>query len=186
MDSQTVCQLARFLKTYLFCSSFQRAYVRTAAHKPEVFLSEPAAQPDPLESDGECFCQFHFDRPKGKDEACLQSLGLQSVDCIRGDSWMISRSNTVAVAMTQAISEPPGDMGIYRFTSADDLADLVHLCGRRGSDTTILAVHLAIPPTISGQERWISLPVVQLLRGNVMAIDGSVEDTFFYRLVGAD
>jgi hypothetical protein len=93
-----------------------------------------------------------------------------------------STSKTQAVVFTRSAMAPPGTMDIYRYPVADDLADLAHLCNRRGSHRSIVLVQLAISPATSGAENWTVIPVVELLRGDVIQHDGSVADSFVYKL----
>jgi hypothetical protein len=73
-------------------------------------------------------------------------------------------------------------MDIYRYPVADDVADLVYLCNRRGSHRSIVVIQLAISPATSGAGHWAAIPVVELLRGDVAQDDGLVVDSFVYKL----
>jgi hypothetical protein len=93
-----------------------------------------------------------------------------------------STSKTQAVVYTRSATAPPGTMDIYRYPIADDLADLAYICSRRGSQRSIVLVQLAISPATSGTDHWTAVPVVELLRGYVIQDDGSVADSFVYKL----
>ena len=93
-----------------------------------------------------------------------------------------SASKTQAVVFTRSAVAPPGSMDIYRFPVPDDLADLIYSCHRRGSHRSVVLVQLAISPATSDTEHWTAIPVVELLRGDVVQDDGSIADSFVYKL----
>lgn len=93
-----------------------------------------------------------------------------------------STSKTQAVVYTRSALAAPGSMDIYRYPVPDDLADLIYICSRRGSHRLIVLVQLAISPTTSGTKHWTAIPVVELLRGDVVQDDGAIADSFVYKL----
>jgi hypothetical protein len=99
---------------------------------------------------------------------------------------MDSQCNSVAVAVTKPVLALSGVMDIHRLSTADELADLVHQCRRRRSETTLVALHLVVSPTVSGLSSWTSIPIIELLRGYVLTNQRVIRDVFLYRLASGE